>query len=261
MITMQLALNLIDPPSPRLDNGVEGRNQAALAALAGLVAADRPRHYATMVLWGAPGSGKSFWLHAWGHALGERATVLSCAGDLHAERDEAIASTMDAAVRALHDTHDPLSSQNATPTSLASAIWLLDDIDRAGPKTVEALFRLYNAARESACVVIASAQSAPMRLNLRDDLRTRLGQGLIFELHELNDDEKRTALKDRAEHLTLPITDEFIHYMLTHLPRDLGRLAAILDAFNDYALAKQRPPTIPLLKELLDQRHATARTL
>ena len=258
---MQLALNLIDPPSPRLDNGVEGRNQAALTALSRLVAADRPRRYATLTLWGTPGSGKSFWLQAWGHALGNRATVLCCAGDLHPEHDETIARATDAAVRALHDAHDPLDGQVAKTASLASAIWLLDDIDRAGPKTVEALFRLYNAARESECVVIASAQSAPMRLDLRDDLRTRLGQGLVFELHELNDEEKRTALKERAEHLTLPITDEFIHYMLTHLPRDLGRLAAILDALNEYALAKQRPPTIPLLKELLDQRHATARTL
>ena len=254
IVIMQLPLNLIDPPSPRLDFGVAGRNQAALTAMADLLAPGRPRHYATLVLWGAPGSGKTFWLRAWAHALGTRASWCSCAGDLDPERDQKIAHAIDAEATRLHESCE-------TPAEPSTQACLLDDIDRAGPATVEALFRLYNAARESGCVVVASAQSAPLRLDLRDDLRTRLGQGLVYELHELNDEEKRAALRERAEHLTLPITDEFITYLLTHLPRDLGRLTALLDALNDYALAKQRQPTIPLLKEFLDQRHATARTL
>jgi DnaA family protein len=52
--------------------------------------------------------------------------------------------------------------------------------------------------------------------------------------------------------LGLPLADELIGYLLTRLPRDLGRLMQVVDGLNELALSRQRPATLPLLKELLD---------
>lgn len=110
--------------------------------------------------------------------------------------------------------------------------------------------------------MILATSAAPLRLaGLRDDLRTRMGQGLVFELHELNDDEKKEALRDRASRMGLPLQEDVLHYLITRLPRDMGLLTRVLDALADFSLSKHRQPTIPLLKEMLDALDATPRTL
>ena len=60
-----------------------------------------------------------------------------------------------------------------------------------------------------------------------------------------------SALRERAEQLACPLPEDLLQYLMTRLPRDLGRLMGVLQALNDYALSRQRAVTIPLLKELL----------
>jgi chromosomal replication initiation ATPase DnaA len=45
-----------------------------------------------------------------------------------------------------------------------------------------------------------------------------------------------------------------IPYLLTRLPRDMRTLVAALDALDAYALARQRPLTLALVKEGLAAR-------
>jgi DnaA-homolog protein len=243
---MQLPLHLIDPPQPRLNDGVIGQNAAALDALRQTVQGEG-QGFATLLIWGAPGSGKSFWLKAWAAALGSRAQSIDC------DRNAASALPRPSPADAIDAGIEAMGGH------ASARIWLIDNVDRADTATADALFRLYNAAREHSHRVVAAASAPPLRLGLRDDLRTRLGQGLIFELHELNDQEKRDALRERAQQLALPLPEELLNYLITYLPRDLGLLTKILDELNTYALSQKRPATIPLLKELLDLPHATTR--
>lgn len=240
---MQLPLNLIEPPVPHLADGVIGRNTAALDALQSVLAG-HAGGFASLFLWGAPGSGKTFWLKAWANDHPEQASYLDC--DPQAGGGKDAAQQLDQAV-------ESLGHGNKTPC------WLIDNIDLAESDTVARLFRLYNAARESGSPIVAAAAVAPLHLSMRDDLRTRLGQGLIFELHELSDEEKRDALRERARRLGLPLSDELLNYLLTRLPRNLGRLTQIIDGLNEITLSRQRTATIPLLKELLDSLNATTR--
>ncbi len=240
---MQLPLHLIDPPAPRLQDGVTGRNSAALAALGQVLGA---QGFASLYLWGVPGSGKSFWLKAWKTALGDSARLIDCDPRRASVGAEAVDQALVRAIEAMEEAGSP-------------RIWLLDNVDQADPPTAEALFRLYNAARELGHCLVATADRPPLRLEVRDDLRTRFGQSLIFELHELDDEEKKNALRERAEQLALPLPEELLNYLMTRLPRDLGLLTRVVDALNDYALSQKRPATIPLLKELLDSPDATTR--
>lgn len=240
---MQLTLNLMEPPPPRLTDLAIGRNAAALHAVQTLTSRDAQGHQ-SLLLWGVPGSGKSFWLAAWAADLGERGSLIHVRGPQQSESPSKLQ-------RLLDDMRDHQPEK----------ILLIDDADRAPTEMQELLFQLYNAARESGWRLLLATSAAPMHLGLRDDLRTRMAQGLVFELHELSDDEKKQALRDRAGRLGLPLQEDVLGYLITRLPRDLGVLTRVLDALAEYSLSRHRQPTIPLLKELLESLNATPRTL
>jgi hypothetical protein len=61
-----------------------------------------------------------------------------------------------------------------------------------------AAFNLFNEARSRGAYFVAAGNHPPMILNVRDDLRTRLGWGLIYQLHELTDEDKIDALERAA---------------------------------------------------------------
>lgn len=240
---MQLTLNLIEPPPPRLDDLVIGRNAAAFHAVQALAGSMTQGHQ-SVLLWGAPGSGKTFWLRAWAAKLGHQAIGINAEDGAH-----------DAGWPLLRQLMDEM--RDGQPARCV----LIDNADRASEQAQDALFQLYNAARESGWPLVLATSAAPFRLSVRDDLRTRMGQGLVFELHELNDDEKKEALRDRAKRLGLPLPEEVLNYLITRLPRDLSLMMRVLDALAQYSLSRHRAVTIPLLKELLDSLDAAPRTL
>ena len=76
-----------------------------------------------------------------------------------------------------------------------------------------------------------------------------MGPGLPPET--LADAEKALYLRNEASRRGFALSDEVVWYLLNHLPRDLGRLHAILDRLDQHSLARQRAVTLPLVRELL----------
>ena len=97
----------------------------------------------------------------------------------------------------------------------------------------------------------AAAMLPPAQLGLREDLRTRLAWGLVYQLHSLSDDEKIDALTLSAHARGLSLSVGVIPYLLTHYRRDMQSLMTILDALDHYSLETKRPITLPLMRELL----------
>jgi hypothetical protein len=60
------------------------------------------------------------------------------------------------------------------------------------------LFNLINRLRAGGGRLLAAADLPPSRLTLREDLRTRLGSGLVYRLQPLSDAEKLAALAEQA---------------------------------------------------------------
>ena len=141
--------------------------------------------------------------------------------------------------------------------SADQAMYLLDDCDQLSEDHQIAAFALFNQVREAGGSWVASANQAPAQLTLREDLRTRLGWGLIYELHGLSDEEKLDALSKSAESRGLSLSPGVLPYLLTHFRRDMPSLSAMLDALDRYSLETQRPITLPLLRELLQSGEAT----
>jgi DnaA family protein len=99
--------------------------------------------------------------------------------------------------------------------------------------------------------IVAAGSLPPVDLPIRDDLRTRLGWGLVFALQPLGDEGIREALQLEAMRRGLRLNDGVLPYLLTHFSRQQGALMHLLDRLDRFALAEQRVVTVPLLKQML----------
>jgi DnaA-homolog protein len=131
------------------------------------------------------------------------------------------------------------------------ALVLADDVETLDEAAQQALFIAINAARDGGAPVLAAGNAPPVQLALREDLRTRLGWGLVYQLKPLTDPEKALHLRSEAARRGLRLADEVVWYLLNHLPRDLASLNAVLDRLDRHSLARQRPVTLPLVREVL----------
>ncbi len=217
----QLALELAPSPVPAFDNFFPGRNVEAVSALHALGTSHSAEQF--VYLWGERGCGRS-------HLL--RAAVAAASSQRIVSRY----------VRA----GEPLPAGDSGVRMLA-----VDDVETLDAQAQLEFFHLYNALRECRGAVLAAGNVAPARLQLRADLLTRLGWGLVFQVHALSDDDKRVALKRHAAARAFDLRDEIVEYLLRHLKRDLPSLMTVLDALDRHSLETKRPITLPLLRELL----------
>ena len=134
----------------------------------------------------------------------------------------------------------------------AVRLYLVDDCDQLSPPAQIAMFNLFNEVREHGATLIAAGTLPPATLVVREDLRTRLGWGLIYQVHGLTDDEKIAALTKTALARGFSLSPGVLPYLITHFHRDMRSLSAMLDALDKYSLETQRPITLPLLRKLLE---------
>ncbi len=132
---------------------------------------------------------------------------------------------------------------------------LADDVDALDATGQAALFNRINEIRaappERREALLAAGSAPPAQLGLRDDLKSRLAWGLVYQVRSLTDAEKAGYLRDEAARRGLAISDEVVHYLLTHVRRDLPTLVGILTHLDEYSLSHQRPLTLPLVREAL----------
>ena len=219
----QLLLDIAPPPPPTLANFVPGRNVELLQTLSNVVEGLEREHF--IYLWGRAGCGRSHLLQAIAGICMRRkmsAAYFSCT----LETDFAVNGEAECVT--------------------------VDDVDRLSAKAQIGLFNLYNHLREEGrAFLLVSGPAAPAQLNLRADLLTRLGWGLVYQVHELSDEEKIKAMKRHAKDRGLDLPQEVCDYLLRHGRRDLPSLMATLDALDGFSLANQRKITVPLVRELL----------
>ncbi|OWY29444.1 DnaA regulatory inactivator Hda [Herbaspirillum robiniae] len=227
----QIPLDLSADQPQSFDTFVTGRNAELLERLKQLAAgADTSTHTASastdrfIYLWAEAGAGKSHLLQTVATAVGARARVITSA-----------------------------SAGDAFDYSPQISHYLVDDVDQLHDDAQIAAFNLFNQIREQGGWLVSSGKLPPTRLELREDLRTRLGWGLIYQVHDLSDDEKIAALLQATLTRGLEIPPAVLMYMLTHYRRDMPSLSRMLDALDRYSLATKRAITLPLLRELLQQ--------
>ena len=226
----QFVLDLSGPEPPGFDNFVAGANREALVTLKALARGESRE--TGVLLWGAHGVGKSHLLRAAAAAAASRRFV------------------------AAREAPQDLPSTDHVPPS---ALLIVDRIDEADADAQGALFTLLNHLATNGGQWIAAAAVPPARLTLREDLRTRLALGLVFEIEPLSDADKAQALEAYARERGFQLSSDVIAYLLAHGRRDMPSLVATLAALDRHSLATRRAVSVPLIRDWLQRDLALPR--
>lgn len=215
----QLVLDIRPDAPPTLANFVVGANRSLVEALA--TTAVQPGQH--LYLWGEPGCGRTHLLRAACHAAEEANRPAS---------------------------YCPAEEGGDFPETLG-ALLAVDDVERLPEARQIALFNAFNRAHQSGQTLILAGAAAPLGLALREDLRTRIGQTLVFHVRPLDDLARSAILRTQAERRGLRVDEDVIAYLLRYGRRDLPSLLAALEALDQASLERKRPVTLPLLRQIM----------
>jgi DnaA-homolog protein len=126
-----------------------------------------------------------------------------------------------------------------------------DDVEKLDEASQIALFNAINEARQSGGKVLAAGNAPPAQLPLREDLRSRLAWGLVYQVKPLTDEERAVFLRGEAGRRGMRVGDDVVGYLLSHVRRDPPSLVAILDELDRASLESQRRITLALVREIL----------
>lgn len=184
-------------------------------------------------LWGHEGAGKSHLLQALCHACEESGTsqaLYLATGKIRLFGPEVFSSLHHMDLICLDDLHVVLGD----------------------PAWEESLFAFFNRSREAGVRLLVSADAAPRFLPFSlPDLASRMSWGMVYQLHELDDEEKVAALKQRAESMNMPIPDDVLQYIYNRHSRNLQSLLEVLERLDQLSLAEKKRLTIPFVKQVM----------
>jgi DnaA-homolog protein len=220
----QIALDIGLTRGPTLASFCAGPNEAALKHLQ-LWAGSPTRSPVPTYIWGPSGSGKTHLLKAVAETLREQGAVAGWLDPLRLEPPE---------------------------FNERWAVVLLDDVHLYTAVQQHAAFNWFVNAQTLQRGVLAAGALPPADLKLREDLRTRLGWGHVFQLQVLSEPERRAVLRQAADSRGVFLGDDVMDYMLTRFSRDLGSLMQLLEELDGYALQTKRAITIPLIRSMLE---------
>jgi DnaA family protein len=209
----QLLLDIRPAARPTLDNFIPGPNRELLGHLKHWLHGETSE--TALYIWGPPGSGKTHLLNA-----------------LAAETGGLVWDG---------------SGETAPDTPLIA----VDDVEALSESAQIAAFDAYNRTKAAGLRFVAAGENAPAGLRLREDLRTRLGWGLVYRLNPLSDTDMQAALAKHARDLGFDLDPAIANWLLTRTSRNLGYLLQIVEALDRYSLQTKRRITLPLLKEVL----------
>lgn len=218
----QLVFDIAPPPQPTLQNFVIGLNGEVMATLRALL--EGASHERFVYLWGGAGCGKSHLLQGF-----------AAAASAHHLRACLVRDT-----------------QMCTEDEAALCdVMLVDDVLALDAPNQNRLFNIMNRLRDGSGLLLVSGPYAPMHLNIRQDVASRLAQGLVFQVKCLSDEDKAQALMAQAQGRGFTLPRDVVAYLLKQWKRDLPSLMAVLEALDRYSLEVKRPVTVPLAREVL----------
>jgi DnaA family protein len=239
----QFALDLSHARQAKLDNFLATGNTDLLNQLHAVktswlgnkIGANNPLNQRWIYWWGESGSG--------------------CTHLLKAMQSEAIELSLNTLfLEAQNPSHWIQAEENLTKwyEQTQANVICIDDIEQLDERQQASLFRILNLIQASqASFILMCGKTAPANLKLREDLRTRIAWGLVYQLHTLSDQDKMAALKQAAQDRGLVLSAEILEWLLKRFFRDMPSLMGLLDALDAYSLETKRAITLPLVRELL----------
>jgi DnaA-homolog protein len=221
----QIPFELFEPEPPALENFLIGDNAEVVQLLRDL--GTRARYERAVTLWGAAGAGKT-------HLL---AGLMDSAG-----RSGATAQRVDASQTV---SDDPFVNCN---------LLIVDNADQLSDAWQGWLFTAFNHLAARGGSVITAGRMPPHRWPIRDDIRTRIASGLVFEIKLIPQDSLLPLLFDYALQRGVNISEEVLTYVLSQTNRDVNHLCQTIRGIDRLSLALKRPITTHLARAYLAQQ-------
>lgn len=215
------------PPPPEFEDLLEGENYQALAAVRRMVEGDGA--FCSLYVWGKTGCGKTHLLQVAAANMRRQNRAAFYAG-----RGENIPPPM--------------------PGLLAA-----DDIGQIPPDNRTVFFDWQNKLCPGVAryCILAAGDAPPPMLDIGGEIAARLSAGLVFRLREITETEKRQALARYARRRGFDLPEAVGDLFLTCLPRDMTSLAAALADLDGFLLARQKPLTLRLARQWINNRPPT----
>ena len=213
---------------PRLGNFVAADNSEVLQAVTALAIGESSEP--TIYLWGESASGKTHLLQA------------ACA----AAKKNSIA-------------HYILGCENSLPPP-SPGLLAVDDAESLADEARRDLFNWFNYAKktDSGIRLLVAGRESPSAAPFADELRTRLGGGLVFRLRPLMDAEMREAMLRHCERKNYRLPTEIADFLLLRMPRALSQLLAAVDDLDEFALSSHRPLNLKTTRDWLAEKNTDA---
>ncbi len=133
-------------------------------------------------------------------------------------------------------------------------VLMIDDVQFIGGKdtTQEEFFHTFNALVDRNRQVIVSADKSPQDLDrMEERLRSRLGWGLVADLHPANYELRLGILHAKAEKLGCPVPDKVIEFLAHKIASNVRELEGALNRIVAHAQLVGRTISLEMTQEVL----------
>jgi len=144
-------------------------------------------------------------------------------------------------------------------------VLMIDDVQFIGGKdtTQEEFFHTFNALVDRNRQVIISADKSPQDLDrMEERLRSRLGWGLVADLHPVNYELRLGILHAKAEKLGCPVPDKVMEFLAHKIASNVRELEGALNRIVAHAQLVGRTISLEMTQEVLaDMLRASERRI
>ena len=144
-------------------------------------------------------------------------------------------------------------------------VLMIDDVQFIGGKdtTQEEFFHTFNALVDRNRQVIISADKSPQDLDrMEERLRSRLGWGLVADLHPVNYELRLGILHAKAEKMGCPVPDKVMEFLAHKITSNVRELEGALNRIIAHAQLVGRTISLEMTQEVLsDMLRATERRI
>ena len=133
-------------------------------------------------------------------------------------------------------------------------VLMIDDIHFIGNKesSQEEFFHTFNALVDQNHQVVVSADKSPSDLEgLEDRLKSRLGWGLVADIHPTNYELRLSILQSKAESIALDIPPQVLEFLAHKISSNIRELEGALNRIEAHAILIGRPVTLEMVQDVL----------
>jgi len=233
------------PLDPRFtfDNWVVGKSNEFATAAARRVADEAKVPFNPLFLYGGVGLGKTHLMHAIAWHIRKR----------HPQRRVIYLSAekfMYQFIRALRFKDTMAFKEQFRSVD----VLMIDDVQFISGKdsTQEEFFHTFNALVDQNRQIVLSADKSPTDLEgLEERVRSRLGWGLVADIHPTTYELRLGILQSKAENLGMPVAPKVLEFLAHKITSNIRELEGALNRIIAHATLVGRPITLETAQEVL----------